>query len=287
MREGTKVINSFCKERDFLICFDSDGCVMDTMTCKHVYCFGPCMVDEWGLSEWREEILARWNDINLYETTRGINRFKGLAMALSEINEKYTPIAGIGTFTEWCETTHALSMQALSEAIASSDEGEGRLCLTKALAWSRAVNESIDSLSEEVKQPFDGAMDGLTAAHAVADVAVVSSANREAVLEEWEHFGLLRHTDVTLTQDVGSKAYCIGEMMRLGYAKEKILMVGDAIGDLNAAKVNGVYFFPILTGREKESWDELVSVAIGKLLDGTYSGEYTQTKEAEFLANFK
>ena len=277
----------FKRQRDVLVCVDSDGCVMDTMNCKHFYCFGPCMVDEWELGEWRDEILSRWNDINLYEVTRGINRFKGLAMALGEIDERYTHIAGIDAFKEWCRTTHALSMAALSEAIEASEAGEGRDCMIKALSWSRAVNESIDKLPDDVKIPFDGAKAGLEKAHTLADVAVVSSANREAVLEEWERFDLLASTDVTLTQDMGSKAFCIGEMLKHGYDRERTLMVGDAIGDMQAAENNGVCFFPILPGRERESWQELCDVALGKLIDGSYIGEYQEKKKAEFMANFK
>ena len=245
------------------------------------------MVKEWGLQAWSEEILKRWNEINLYQVTRGINRFKGLGMALSEINEKYTRIPGIDAFVEWCRTTRALSMPALSEAIAASPEGEGKVCLSKALAWSRAVNESMDYIPEDVKIPFKGAKEGLLAAHSAADVAIVSSANREAVVEEWEKFGLLPHTDIMLTQDIGSKAYCIGEMLKFGYKNTSVLMVGDAMGDLDAARENGVYFFPILPGKEAESWQELVSDGLSRLLDGTYGIEYQQKKISEFIENFK
>ena len=279
-------LDLFERRRDLLVCVDSDGCAMDTMNCKHFYCFGPCMVDEWGLGEWREEILKRWNEINLYQVTRGINRFKGLAMALTEINEKYTRIPGIDAFSEWTRTTHALSMPALAEAISTYPAGEGRECLEKAHSWSRAVNESINTLPEEVKIPFEGAAEGLSAAHAIADVAIVSSANREAVLEEWEKFSLIPHTDIMLTQDIGSKAYCIGEMLKFGYSKEQTLMVGDAIGDLDAAKANGVYFFPILPGKEKESWGELVDEGLERLRGGAYGGEYQEKKIKEFMENF-
>ena len=280
-------ITDFTKRRELLVCVDSDGCAMDTMNCKHIYCFGPCMVEEWGLDEWRAEILKRWNEINLYQVTRGINRFKGLAMALTEINDKYTRIPGIDALNEWCGTSHALSMPALSEVISTYPEGEGRECLVKALDWSRSVNESINRLPEEVKIPFDGAQEGLRAAHAVADVAIVSSANREAVLEEWEKFMLIPHTDIMLTQDIGSKAYCIGEMLRFGYSKQKTLMVGDAMGDLEAARKNGVYYFPILPGKERESWQELVGEGLKRLENGTYRGEYQEKKIKEFMENFK
>ena len=245
------------------------------------------MVEEWGLAEWSDDILKRWNEINLYQVTRGINRFKGLSMALEEINEKYTRIPGIAAFSEWCKTTHALSMPALSEAISTYPEGEGRVCLEKALSWSQAVNDSINTLPEEVKIPFEGAKEGLEAAHGIADVAIVSSANREAVVEEWEKFGLIPHTDIMLTQDIGSKAYCIGEMLKFGYSKEQTLMVGDAMGDLDAAQQNGVYYFPILPGKEKESWQELVGEGLKRLENGTYRGEYQEKKIKEFMENFK
>ena len=58
-------LQAFVKQKAYLICVDSDGCAMDTMDIKHFRCFGPCMVEEWGLEEWSEAILRRWNAINL------------------------------------------------------------------------------------------------------------------------------------------------------------------------------------------------------------------------------
>ena len=58
-------LNIFQKQKDFLVCVDSDGCAMDTMDIKHFRCFGPCMVEEWGLEAWEKPILDRWNEINL------------------------------------------------------------------------------------------------------------------------------------------------------------------------------------------------------------------------------
>ena len=77
------MLDDFRRKRRFAVCVDSDGCAMDTMNIKHIRCFGPCMVAEWGLEQWQDAILRRWNEINLFSMTRGINRFKGLAMALT------------------------------------------------------------------------------------------------------------------------------------------------------------------------------------------------------------
>lgn len=279
------IFDTFERTHDYLICVDSDGCVMDTMNCKHFHCFGPCMVEEWELAEWREEILHRWNEINLYQMTRGINRFAGLAQALTEINEKHTRIPGIHELNHWVKTTHALSNGAIKEAAEALPEGEGRTCLKKALSWSNAVNKSIVALPAELKIPFDGAAEGLAAAHKIADLAVVSSANRGAVEEEWGEHKLLPHVDILLAQDVGSKAFCIGEMLKFGYEKEFTLMVGDAPGDLDAAEKNGVFFFPILVNHERQSWDELISEGLTRLANGSFSGEYQDELKRRFVAN--
>lgn len=278
------IFDTFERKHDYLVCVDSDGCVMDTMNCKHFHCFGPCMVTEWGLEEWKDEILERWNVINLFSMTRGINRFKGLAMALGEINEKYVPITGIAALQHWADTAPALSNDAVAKASAEAHDPDTKLVLQKALAWSKAVNAAIVALDEALKIPYDGAKEGLAAAHKFADVAMVSSANRDAVEEEWGKFGLLEHTDIVLAQDVGSKAACIKEMMKFGYDPKKVVMIGDAPGDCDAAEKNGVYYYPILVNHEKESWEEAIVTAFTKLQSGEYADYGVQKKQA-FLHN--
>jgi len=278
------IFDSFERKHDYLVCVDSDGCVMDTMNCKHFHCFGPCMVTEWGLEEWKDAILDRWNVINLFSMTRGINRFKGLAMALGEIDKQYKPITGIAALQHWADTAPALSNDAVAKAAAEATDSDAKLVFEKALSWSKAVNAAIVELDEALKVPYNGAKEGLAAAHQFADVAMVSSANRDAVEEEWGKFGLLEHTDIVLAQDVGSKAACIKEMLKFGYDLDKVVMVGDAPGDCDAAEKNNVHYYPILVNHEKESWDEAIAVAFGKLQSGEYA-EYGAKKKQEFLKN--
>ena len=273
-------LQHFVKNREYLVCVDSDGCAMDTMDIKHFRCFGPCMVEEWGLEEWAQPILARWNEINLYTMTRGVNRFKGLAMALDEINAQYTAIEGLDELKAWAASAPAQSNGALGKALPAA-QGP---CLAKALSWSKKVNAAINALPESEKKPFDGAAAGLAAAHAAADVAVVSSANREAVEEEWARCGLLGSVDVLCCQDAGSKAACIAQLKAKGYAPDHILMVGDAPGDKAAAEKNGVWFYPILVRHEAESWAELVSTALARLTSGAYA-PYGEALAEKFLAN--
>lgn len=276
-------LEQYVKQKDYLICVDSDGCAMDTMDIKHIRCFGPCMVEEWELSEWKDAILTRWNDINLYTMTRGINRFKGLAMALKEINGTYTRIEGIEVLDEWVETSNELSNPALKRAIEENDN----ICLKKALSWSEKVNENINALSFDEKKPFEGVKEALEYAHQYADIAIVSSANLQAVEEEWELYGLLDHVDILLAQNVGSKAFCIQELLKKGYEVDKTMMTGDAVGDYEAAKKNGVFYYPIRVRHEKESWEEFKAEAVNRLTSGTYAGEYQKKQADAFMDNLK
>ena len=278
------VFDHFVKKHDFLVCVDSDGCAMDTMNCKHFHCFGPCMVEEWALQAWEDDILRRWNEINLFQMTRGINRFKGLAMALAEISEKYTPIIGVDELVKWANTAPALSNDGITRAAQEATDEDAKLCLTKALRWSLAVNESITRLPEELKIPYPGARESLAAAKEFADVAIVSSANRDAVEEEWQKHGLLAHTDILLAQDCGSKAHCIQTMLGFGYDPAKVLMVGDAPGDCDAAEKCGVWYYPILVNWEEESWSEFRESTLGMLRNGTY-GTVQAEKKQVFVEN--
>ena len=270
-------LEDYKRVRSLAVCVDSDGCAMDTMNIKHIRCFGPCMVSEWGLEAWQDAILRRWNVINLYSGTRGINRFKGLAMALKEIDRQYTPIDGVEVLCAWAESAPELSNDAVEK------QAEQHPVFRKALAWSRAVNASIEKLPQEEIKPFEGVAEALKAAHAQADVVVVSSANPEAVRAEWKRFELLEHVDLLCTQEMGSKAYCISMLKKKGY--DAILMCGDAPGDDAAAAENDVLYYPILVNREDESWKRFLEEGLPHFLRGEFAGPYQQSLRDEFNAN--
>lgn len=277
-----QTLSDYQKKKEWLICVDSDGCAMDTMDIKHIRCFGPCMVEEWGLQQWQDAILTSWNDVNLYTMTRGINRFKGLSVALKEVNEKYCPVAGVEELCYWADHSDELSNEALIREIEAQPDCA---IFQKALSWSKAVNIAIQSLPESEINPFGNAKAALEFAHKRADVAIVSSANLGAVLEEWEKHGLLEHTDIVLAQNSGSKAFCIGELLKKGYALDHVLMCGDAPGDLKAAQENVVFYYPILVRNEKESWAEFIAEGFDRLLSNSYAGEYQEKKIHAFLKN--
>lgn len=254
-----QTLNGFKKKKNYLLCVDSDGCAMDTMNVKHFRCFGPCFADEWHISA-RESVLKRWNEINLYRLTRGINRFKGLAQILCEL---YPGDNECASFKAWTDTAKELSESSVQAQI---DAGGGEV-FKKALSWSQATNRAIKALPDGCKTAFNGVREALAAAHVNFDIAIVSSANYDAVRDEWERCGLLEHADCITTQRDGSKARCIAGLVKKGYVPANAVMVGDAPGDLDAAEKNGVSFYPILVGHEEESWGKINDV-LNEFLNG-------------------
>ncbi len=277
-------LDSFVKRHDYLICVDSDGCVMDTMNCKHFHCFGPSLVTQWSLEPWAEEILRRWNEINLFQMTRGINRFRALAIILQEIDGKYQRIPGLTGLSRWVSGDRALSNDTLSQALLEDYTGEEKACLERALRWSLDVNEAITKLPDALKKPFTGVRSALAAAARYGDIAVVSGANREAVLEEWERYGLLPYANVILAQDCGSVECCIGKLLSLGYDPSRVLMVGDAPEDLEAATGAGICFYPIMVDWEEESWEVFTEEAIPRFALNSYA-DYQRERTQIFLDN--
>lgn len=265
------------ERKKYLVCVDSDGCAMDTMNVKHKFCFGPELLNVWDLEPWRTEVLKIWDTINLYSKTRGINRFLGLELALSTYADMGILKEDISDLAKWVDESSELSNRALELKAKET----GSPILFKALNWSERVNESISRLPKDDK-PFTGVKEGLEELSRHADIVVVSSANREAVEAEWSRHGLTGCLKAIMTQDMGSKAHCIGLQLEEGYEKSCVLMTGDAPGDLKAAEENEVCFYPILPGKEEFSWNRLRTEGFPRLTDGTYQGEYQKQLIQEF-----
>lgn len=243
-----------------IFCVDSDGCAMDTMTYKHEHYFGPLAADIFNIKD-RDHFLMRWNDINLYSRTRGVNRYTGLVMTLEEFVDEER----IASLKKWEANTNELSNQSLEREIAKSDAESLRL----ALKWSERVNENIAN-DKGSTRPFDHVKDTLEKMHQLGKVYVVSSANRDAVEDEWTAYQLTNYVDDMYCQDRGKKATVIANLIRSGADPKQIIMVGDSPGDLNAAHDNGCWFYPILVNHESESWYQLQSEDLERMANQTY-----------------
>lgn len=275
-------ITKFKKKNDFLLCIDSDGTVIDAMNAKHLNCHGPAFINEWDLQEHKDEIQKIWNDINLFEETRGVNRFIALVKILKLLNGKYLNEPNIDVLNQWVENTTNLSNKGLEDFL----EKNHNPLLAKALQWSYEINKRIEKLSTADKPPFLGVEEFLSFAKGKVDIAVVSSSNMDAIYNEWGDHNLIQYLDVMTSQEIGTKGECVAQMISKGYRPDHVMMIGDANPDVDAAKENSSFFYPILTTREEYSWNQLQNKYFSLFINGEFRNFQTEVLDL-FQSNFR
>ena len=101
---------------------------------------------------------------------------------------------------------------------------------------------------------------------------------------EWAAHGLAPYMKVIAGQEMGSKAEHVEYAAKGKYADDKILLIGDAPGDRDAAAKVGCLYYPILPGDEAGSWRRFTAEALPKFLDGSFAGDYQRRLIDEFNA---
>ena len=81
-------LTDFTKKREFLICMDSDGCVMDTVRIKHSTVMCPELIRVFALDDHADFITAAWDEINLHTITRGISRFESVRLVFDRLKNR-------------------------------------------------------------------------------------------------------------------------------------------------------------------------------------------------------
>jgi phosphoglycolate phosphatase-like HAD superfamily hydrolase len=273
--------------RDFLIGIDSDGCAFDSMEIKHKECFIPNIIKHFGLQAVSKYAREAAEFVNLYSKWRGINRFPALAMVLDlledrdEVKKRSVNISRMPAMRSWIKRENKPGNPALMKEIEKA-EGDEYEELKKVLEWSLAVNASVKDIVHGVP-PFPNLRECLENASLRSDMIVVSATPCEALEREWKEHEISGFVSVIAGQEMGKKSEHLKFATDGKYDKEKVLMIGDAPGDMKAAKVNGVSFYPIIPGKEEISWRRFRDEAMKKFFDGNYKGDYEDQLIKDFL----
>jgi phosphoglycolate phosphatase-like HAD superfamily hydrolase len=273
------------RSADHFIGIDSDGCVFDTMEVKHKECFIPNIIRHYGLASLCRAAREVAEFLNLYSRWRGTNRFPGLALTLDllaerpEVARRGVKLPDLAGLRGWLARETRLGNPALKTEVDRTGDPD----LIRALAWSEAVNRSIEEVVRDVP-PFPLVRESLAAMLGRADVMVVSATPGEALEREWAEHDLRGFVGRIAGQEAGSKKEVLARALDQGYQKDNVLMVGDAPGDLSAALANGVLFYPIEPGFEEESWQRFLEEGLPRFHDGTFAGPYMADRVARFLA---
>ncbi len=295
-------LRDFKPQHEFFVGVDSDGCAFDSMEIKHKECFIPNIIKHWNLQAVSKYAREAAEFVNLYSQWRGINRFPALMMVFDlledreEVQRRGVKPPQTPYVRAWIEKESKLGEPALLAYIESLPDGEEKEEMQRTYKWSRAVNDTIADLVHGVP-PFPGVPESLAKLAEKADIICVSATPCEALVREWEENDIAQYAAVIAGQEMGKKAehICLangGEIDGKGgvakqgerYAPDHILMIGDAPGDMKAARANNALFYPINPGREEESWDRFYNEAIDRFFAGTYAGDYEAKLIEEFQA---
>jgi phosphoglycolate phosphatase-like HAD superfamily hydrolase len=269
---------------EFFVGIDSDGCAFDTMEIKHKECFCPNIIKYWGLQPVSKYAREAVEFVNLYSKWRGINRWPALVMVFDLLRERpevqarnvVPPEAPrIREFID--HDSFPKSNDGLKAYMAEHPDVE----LETAWAWTTAVNATVADMVYGVP-PFPYVRESLEFLADKSDMIVVSATPVEALTSEWNEHNIAQYVRVIAGQEMGKKALHLELAAKDKYPPDHILMVGDAPGDMRAARVNGALFYPINPGHEEASWQRFYEEAVHRFLAGEYAGDYEAALIAEF-----
>lgn len=267
----------------FFIGIDSDGCVFDSMEPKQKEFFCPNVLRHYGLLPISKIARETWEFVNLYSQTRGINRFLALIECFEllkkrkDVTEREFRIPDLSALVEWTEKETKLGNPSLELYARQVKNPEIDLVLT----WSKTINREIGEWVHGLT-PFPFVKESLEKMVDLADAMVVSQTPLEALAREWEDNDLTKYVRFIAGQEYGTKAEHLTLAAKNKYPDDRILMIGDAPGDLNAARKNNVLYYPVNPGDEIASWKRFFEKGLDMFFSGNYKGEYEDTLIQEF-----
>jgi len=287
--DPAKPLKDFKPKNKFFVGIDSDGCAFDTMGIKQRECFCPWLIGYFGLQPVAQAARECKDFADLFSKTRGGNRHKTAKRIIAEllpthpmVKARNFKVPQYPHYFAWVDDPNSLlSNDGLKQAIEKASDPDTKRELEHALAWSERVNWSIAEIVKGMP-PFPFVRESLEKIQPSADVIVVSATPNEALRREWEEHDIARYVEVIAGQEMGKKAQHLEYATKGKYEKNHILMVGDAPGDMKAARANDALFYPVNPGNEIESWKRFHDEAFDKFINEEYAGKYEEKLIAEF-----
>ena len=285
MNEPTKDrLRQFKPKCSFIVGFDSDGCVFDSMELKHKECIIPNIIKYYKLQSISKYAREAAEFVNLYSFWRGANRFPALVKMFEllekrpEIGQRRFILPDVRPIQKFIGQASALGNPALKEYISKFPDP----FLSQLLLWSESVNRSIADMVQGLP-PFPYVMDSFEKIKGKADAMVMSATPVEALQREWHEHGIDGYTGIIAGQEMGPKDEQLKLAVQGKYPPDHILIVGDAFGDLNAARSVDAFFYPIIPGEEELSW----KIFRDEIVDRFLAGKYTKKIETKYLQKFE
>jgi phosphoglycolate phosphatase-like HAD superfamily hydrolase len=269
---------------DRLVAIDSDGSVFPNMPAKFDV-MRDTTIAHFGLQpvgRIAEEVIRF---INLEGRSRGSHRLTGLVQIVGFLEERLGPgplpvdLPRLDSLRRFMTSCGAWTNESLAAAVAETGDPE----LARILEWSRDFSDRLACTGR--MPPVPEAVRAMTALRERARLVVVSQAPEDQLLAEWAGAGIAGLVARIGGSDKGPKPVQIRAALdEAGIPPARAAIIGDAPGDLSAARETGIAFLPIVPGREGASWDRLLDEAWPRFLAGSFEGAYARGLADEFLA---
>ena len=282
--EYQTILRNIKPSHEFFIGIDSDGCVFDTMEVKQKEYFIPNALKHFELYSISKILQETWEFVNLYSAYRGGNRFTSIIKVFdllherTEIIDRGVKLPDLSSLKEWVRNESKLSNANLRKYFESNYNPD----LEQVVKWTESVNKEITESLRNIP-PFPHAKSTIEKLSLFADLIIVSQTPLEALEREWEKHDLKKYVSAIAGQEHGTKTEHLALAAKGKYSANKILMIGDARGDFEAAKNNGILFYPIIPGKEDKSWERFNNEGLEKFSKNIFAGSY----ENELLMEFR
>jgi phosphoglycolate phosphatase-like HAD superfamily hydrolase len=277
------ILKNIKPRHEFFIGIDSDGCVFDSMEVKQKEFFIPNALKYFNLYPVSKIVRETWEFVNLYSVYRGGNRFISIIKVFELLSERKEimdngyKLPDLSSLKEWVKIETKLGNANLRNYFETHYNPE----LEKVVRWTEAVNTDITEWLRNIP-PFPHAKTAIEKISLLADLIIVSQTPLEALDREWVEHDLKKYVDDIAGQEHGTKTEHIALAAKGKYPDNKILMIGDAKGDFDAAINNRILFYPIIPGKEDRSWEKFLYEGIDRFTKCTYAGAYEESLIDEF-----
>ena len=156
--------------------------------------------------------------------------------------------------------------------------------LSDVLSWSREIDLVFAEKTKNML-PFNGADEAIRNISKTVDVVIVSSASRAILERDLSFCGLNKYIKEIKGQENGKKEQQLLSAIS-DFAPDRVLMIGDAPSDFEAANKAGAYFYPILPGSEENSWQLFNKKYFDSFVNDSYHSSFEKTLYKQFLHTF-
>jgi hypothetical protein len=214
-------------------------------------CFLPAFAHFFGGKIAEEALAEVWRFVRLESRFRGGNRYRCLDEALRLLERRPEAAAErsrLRASATALEAWLASELEPSLEGLVAATKNGRRPALARVLAWSEAADAALSSLPPA--QAYPGARSALPVLARGSELRLAAPprpGSRAALRRLGVHFS------------------CRGFPISEG---PRILVVGDTVAALEIARRERLSFFPIVPGREDESWEALAGPGFSRFLQG-------------------